>query len=248
MAPAERRAGDRRRGTVRRDRGQARARRARLRARRAEPARDGTTRADWRDGDIPVVPYPVDDAPLEVRLLLRRTRSGFRSPSSRSRARRCGRRSSTCRSGSVGAGAKRRWLVDSWSPRGGGGGGRGPSRVRGLAVPGRPAPRAERVDQPRRRLAARPGGAGRARAARPGRAPRRSSASAPAARRRRTTPRGSLSVLELELEPVVGELDAAAAPSRSTGRCVSSDAQRARVGRGLRRPRRARGDRASGPS
>ena len=32
---------------------------------------------------------------------------------------------------SVGAGAKRRWLVDSWSPRGGGGGGSRPSRSEG---------------------------------------------------------------------------------------------------------------------
>ena len=61
MAPAERRAVIADRRALRRDRGAARARRARLRARRAEP-RGATTRDEWRTGDIPVVPYPVDDA------------------------------------------------------------------------------------------------------------------------------------------------------------------------------------------
>jgi hypothetical protein len=91
--------------------------------------RGDTTRAEWIDGDIPVVPYPVDDArwkfdysyaneiglqvavfpeagasvrPMVFNMSLRAT----------------------------GAGAKRRWLVDSWSPRGGGGGSR-PSRTEG---------------------------------------------------------------------------------------------------------------------
>ena len=82
--------------------------------------RNGTTLANWRTGDIPVVPYPVDAArwqfdysytdeiglqvavfpaagetlrPMVFNLSLR----------------------------AFGTGAKRRWLVDSWSPRGGGG-------------------------------------------------------------------------------------------------------------------------------
>jgi hypothetical protein len=84
--------------------------------------RGGTSRADWRGGDIPVVPYPVDDArwqldyayageiglqvavfppagatlrPLVFDLSLR----------------------------SFGRGEARRWLVESWSPRGAGGSG-----------------------------------------------------------------------------------------------------------------------------
>ena len=56
---------------------------------------------------------------------------------------------------SVGTGAKRRWLVDSWSPRGGGGGAR-PSRSEGSPFRVDLAP-PERVDESRRRLAARAG-------------------------------------------------------------------------------------------
>ena len=88
-----------------------------------------TTRAEWRDGDIPVVPYPVDDARwkfdysyadeigLQVAVFPRpgaTVRPAVFNLSLRS----------------VGSGAKRRWLVDSWSPRGGGGGAR-PSRSEG---------------------------------------------------------------------------------------------------------------------
>jgi hypothetical protein len=88
-----------------------------------------TTRAEWRDGDIPVVPYPVDDARwkfeysyadeigLQVAVFPRpgaTVRPAVFNLSLRS----------------VGKGAKRRWLVDSWSPRGGGGGAR-PSRSEG---------------------------------------------------------------------------------------------------------------------
>ena len=91
--------------------------------------RGATTRAEWRDGDIPVVPYPVDDARwkfdysyvneigLQVAVFPRpgaATRPAVFNLSLRS----------------VGAGAKRRWLVDSWSPRSGGGGAR-PSRSDG---------------------------------------------------------------------------------------------------------------------
>jgi hypothetical protein len=88
--------------------------------------RNGTTLAHWRDGDIPVVPYPVDAARwkfdysyadeigLQVAVFPEageEVRPMVFNMSLRA----------------VGAGAKRHWLVDSWSPRGGGGGPR-PSR------------------------------------------------------------------------------------------------------------------------
>ena len=91
--------------------------------------RGTTTRDEWRTGDIPVVPYPVDDARwkfdysyaneigLQVAVFPRpgaAVRPAVFNLSLRS----------------VGAGAKRRWLVDSWSPRGGGGSAR-PSRSDG---------------------------------------------------------------------------------------------------------------------
>ena len=106
--------------------------------------RGDTTLAEWREGgDIPVVPYPVDDArwkfdysyaneiglqvavfpeagasvrPMVFNMSLRAT----------------------------GAGAERRWLVDSWSPRGGGGGSARPSRSEGspFRVDLAPTPRA----------------------------------------------------------------------------------------------------------
>jgi hypothetical protein len=80
-----------------------------------------TTRDEWRDGDIPVVPYPVDDARwkfdysytdeigLQVAVFPEageEVRPMVFNMSLRA----------------VGAGTKRHWLVDSWSPRGGGGG------------------------------------------------------------------------------------------------------------------------------
>jgi hypothetical protein len=92
--------------------------------------RGATTRDEWRDGDIPVVPYPVDDARwkfdysyaneigLQVAVFPRpgaAVRPAVFNLSLRS----------------VGAGTKRRWLVDSWAPRGGGGGGSRPSRAEG---------------------------------------------------------------------------------------------------------------------
>jgi hypothetical protein len=92
--------------------------------------RGTTTRDEWRDGDIPVVPYPVDDARwkfdysyaneigLQVAVFPRpgtAVRPAVFNLSLRS----------------VGTGAKRRWLIDSWSPRGGGGGGSRPSRAEG---------------------------------------------------------------------------------------------------------------------
>jgi hypothetical protein len=91
--------------------------------------RGTTTRDEWRTGDIPVVPYPVDDARwkfdysyaneigLQVAVFPQRgavVRPAVFNLSLRSN----------------GSGAKRRWLVDSWSPRGGGGGAR-PSRSEG---------------------------------------------------------------------------------------------------------------------
>ena len=93
----------------------------------APSLRDGTTLAHWRDGDIPVVPYPVDAArwkfdysysneiglqvavfpkageavrPMVFNMSLRAT----------------------------GTGTKRRWLVETWSPRGGGGSTARPNR------------------------------------------------------------------------------------------------------------------------
>jgi len=83
--------------------------------------RAGTTRANWRAGDIPVVPYPVDDARwkfdysyaneigLQVAVFPRRgadLRPAVFNLSLRA----------------AGTGTARRWLVATWSPRGGGGG------------------------------------------------------------------------------------------------------------------------------
>jgi hypothetical protein len=106
--------------------------------------RGATTRAEWRAGDIPVVPYPVDDARWtfdysyanEIGLQV----AVFPQPGAN-----VGPAVFNLSLRSVGAGAKRRWLVDSWSPRGGGGGGSRPSRSDGspfrvdLAPPSRAA-------------------------------------------------------------------------------------------------------------
>ena len=92
--------------------------------------RNGTTLAHWRDGDIPVIPYPVDDARwkfdysytdeigLQVAVFPEageQVRPMVFNMSLRA----------------VGAGTKRHWLVDSWSPRGGGGSSPRPSRTDG---------------------------------------------------------------------------------------------------------------------
>ena len=92
--------------------------------------RNGTTLAHWREGDIPVVPYPVDAARwkfdysyadeigLKVAVFPKagdEVRPMVFNMSLRA----------------VGAGAKRHWLVDSWSPRGGGGSSPRPSRTDG---------------------------------------------------------------------------------------------------------------------
>ena len=117
--------------------------------------RNGTTRAHWRDGDIPVIPYPVDDARwkfdysytdeigLQVAVFPEageEVRPMVFNMSLRA----------------VGAGSKRHWLVDSWSPRGGGGGSAPrPSPADGSPVSDRPAAAGVRVDAPQRRVAAR---------------------------------------------------------------------------------------------
>ena len=92
--------------------------------------RNGTTLAHWREGDIPVVPYPVDDARwkfdysyadeigLQVAVFPEAGESVRPMVFNMSLR-------------AVGAGAKRHWLVDSWSPSGGGGGGPRPSRTDG---------------------------------------------------------------------------------------------------------------------
>ena len=82
--------------------------------------RGETTRDEWRDGDIPVVPYPVDDARWrfdysyanEIGLQV----AVFPQPGAAVRP-----AVFNLSLRSAGAGAKRRWLIDSWSPRGGGG-------------------------------------------------------------------------------------------------------------------------------
>ena len=91
--------------------------------------RGDSTRDEWREGDIPVVPYPVDDARWkfdysyanEIGLqvaVFPEAGAGVRPMVFNMSLR------------AVGAGGKRRWLVDSWSPRGGGGAAR-PSRSEG---------------------------------------------------------------------------------------------------------------------
>jgi hypothetical protein len=83
--------------------------------------RNGTTRQHWLDGDIPVVPYPVDDARwkfdysysdeigLQV-LVFPDAESALRPMVFNMSLR------------AVGSGKTRHWLVESWTPRGGGGG------------------------------------------------------------------------------------------------------------------------------
>jgi hypothetical protein len=81
--------------------------------------RGKTTRAEWREGDIPVVPYPVDDARWKFDYFYA-DEIGLQVavfPAAGAQARPMVFNMSL-RSARVGA--KRRWLVDSWSPRGGG--------------------------------------------------------------------------------------------------------------------------------
>lgn len=89
----------------------------------AASLRAGTTRANWRAGDIPVVPYPVADArwkfdysyadEIGLQVAVFPERSAGLRPAVFDMSLRA-----------VGTGTARRWLVASWSPHGGGGGGR----------------------------------------------------------------------------------------------------------------------------
>ena len=82
--------------------------------------RGGTTPAQWRDGDIPVVPYPVDDArwrfdysyvdEIGLQVAVFPPAGATVRPMVFDMSLRA-----------VGVGATRRWLVNSWSPRGSGG-------------------------------------------------------------------------------------------------------------------------------
>lgn len=94
--------------------------------------RQGLTREEWRTGDIPVVPYPVDAARwkldysyidevgLQVYLLPERGRDLRPMIFLISLS-------------AVGAGEGRRWLVDSWTPSGGGIGASPPASARGTS-------------------------------------------------------------------------------------------------------------------
>ncbi len=85
--------------------------------------RNGTTRRHWVDGDIPVVPYPVDDArwkfeystadEIGLQVLV------FPTPAAADELRPMIFNMSLK---AVGSGTKRHWLVDAWTPRGGSGG------------------------------------------------------------------------------------------------------------------------------
>ena len=78
--------------------------------------RNGTTLAHWREGDIPVVPYPVDDArwkfdysyadEIGLQVAVFPEAGETVRPMVFNMSLRA-----------VGAGAKRHWLVDSWSPQ-----------------------------------------------------------------------------------------------------------------------------------
>lgn len=101
--------------------------------------RAGTTRAEWQGGDIPVVPYPVDDArwkldysyedEIGLQVAVFPEPGAAVLPAVFNMSLRA-----------VGEGAARRWLVDSWAPRGGGGS--RPSRSDGspFGVDLRPSP------------------------------------------------------------------------------------------------------------
>jgi hypothetical protein len=87
----------------------------------APTLRNGTTLANWRDGDIPVVPYPVDAArwkfdysyadEIGLQVAVFPQADAALRPMVFNMSLRA-----------IGEGAKRRWLVETWSPRGGGGG------------------------------------------------------------------------------------------------------------------------------
>ena len=91
--------------------------------------RSGTTLAHWRDGDIPVVPYPVDDARWKLDYSYA-DEIGLQVAVFPAAGKDVRPMVFNMSLRAVGAGAARRWLVDSWSPRGGGGGSR-PGRTEG---------------------------------------------------------------------------------------------------------------------
>ena len=109
--------------------------------------RNGTTRQHWLDGDIPVVPYPVDDArwkfdysfanEIGLQVLVFPDAASELRPMIFNMSLKA-----------VGSGKTRHWLVDSWTPRGGGGGGASsavnksqgsPFDLGGTIAPGEPA-------------------------------------------------------------------------------------------------------------
>ena len=83
--------------------------------------RNGTTRKNWVQGDIPVVPYPVDDArwkfdysyadEIGLQVLVFPTATSDLRPMVFNMSLRA-----------IGSGESKQWLVDSWVPRGGSGG------------------------------------------------------------------------------------------------------------------------------
>jgi hypothetical protein len=83
--------------------------------------RGGTTKQNWVQGDIPVVPYPVDDArwkfdysyvdEIGLQVLVFPTAESDLRPMVFNMSLRA-----------VGSGESKQWLVDSWVPRGGSGG------------------------------------------------------------------------------------------------------------------------------
>lgn len=82
--------------------------------------RGGTSRADWRRGDIPVVPYPVADARWKLEYAYA-DEIGLQVavfPAAGATVRPLVFDLSLR---AFGSGESRRWLVESWSPRGGGG-------------------------------------------------------------------------------------------------------------------------------
>jgi hypothetical protein len=81
--------------------------------------RSGLTRADWKSGNIPVVPFPADaarwsveysnDESVGLRVILLATKAGTIDGAE-----------FALRVVGVGAGDTRRWVIDGWTPRGGG--------------------------------------------------------------------------------------------------------------------------------
>lgn len=92
--------------------------------------RNGTTLEHWRAGDIPVVPYPVDAARWMFDYSYR-DEIGLQVAVFPEEGEQLRPMVFNMSLRAVGSGAKRRWLVDSWSPRGGGGSRSRPNRNEG---------------------------------------------------------------------------------------------------------------------